>query len=43
MISLDQAKSLVSLLEEGKQEDANAMLASLVDDASNPLFNEVGN
>ncbi|RXJ72931.1 protein phosphatase [Veronia nyctiphanis] len=42
MISLDQARELVSLLEDGKQEDANAMLASLVDDASNPLFNEVG-
>ncbi|OEE61044.1 protein phosphatase [Enterovibrio norvegicus FF-33] len=42
MITLDQAKELVSLLEEGNQEGANELLAKLTGDPRNPLFNEVG-
>ncbi|WP_028024794.1 protein phosphatase CheZ [Enterovibrio calviensis] len=42
MITLDQAKELVSLLEEGNQESANELLAKLASDTRNPLFNEVG-
>lgn len=42
MITLDQAKELVSLLEEGNQDGANELLAKLASDVRNPLFNEVG-
>ncbi|WP_407331057.1 protein phosphatase CheZ [Enterovibrio sp. 27052020O] len=42
MITLDQAKELVSLLEDGNQESANELLVKLSGDTRNPLFNEVG-
>lgn len=42
MITLDQAKELVSLLEEGNQEGANELLVKIAGDSRNPLFNEVG-
>ncbi|UTV27012.1 protein phosphatase CheZ [Photobacterium atrarenae] len=42
MISLDQAKQLVSLLEEGKQDEANTLVQSLVSDSRDPVYAEVG-
>ncbi|MDP5254781.1 MULTISPECIES: protein phosphatase CheZ [unclassified Vibrio] len=42
MISLEQAKSLVSFLEEGKQVEANQLLASLVKQSDESLLREVG-
>ncbi|KLV05857.1 protein phosphatase [Photobacterium aquae] len=42
MITLDQAKQLVSMLEEGNQDDANAMLNRLVSDNRDPVLAEVG-
>ncbi|MDX1302336.1 protein phosphatase CheZ [Photobacterium sp.] len=42
MISLDQAKQLVSLLEQGKQADANLLVQTLVSDSHDPMFAEVG-
>lgn len=42
MISLDQAKELVSLLEDGKQDEANALLQSAVADSRDPVYAEVG-
>lgn len=42
MITLDQAKQLVSLLEQGNQEDANALLNRLVADNRDPVYAEVG-
>lgn len=42
MITLDQAKELVSLLEEGNQDGANELLVKVTSDTRNPLFNEVG-
>ncbi|PSW07579.1 protein phosphatase CheZ [Photobacterium lipolyticum] len=42
MISLDQAKQLVSLLEQGKQADANSLVQTLVSDSHDPMFAEVG-
>lgn len=42
MISLDQAKQLVRLLEDGKQADANLLVQTLVSDSHDPMFAEVG-
>ena len=42
MISLEQAKQLVSLLEQGKQTDANSLVQTLVSDSHEPMFTEVG-
>ncbi|MCG7499135.1 protein phosphatase CheZ [Vibrio sp. Of7-15] len=43
MISLDQAKQLVAFLENEQQEEANALLNSIVSDANNnPMFTEIG-
>lgn len=42
MITLDQAKQLVALLEDGDQDNANALLAEITSEAREPLYNEVG-
>ncbi|MGF1714611.1 protein phosphatase CheZ [Photobacterium chitinilyticum] len=42
MISLDQAKQLVSLLEDGKQDEANILVQGLVSDSRDPVYAEVG-
>ncbi|MGF1730455.1 protein phosphatase CheZ [Photobacterium kasasachensis] len=42
MISLDQAKQLVSLLEDGKQDEANTLVQGLVSDSRDPVYAEVG-
>ncbi|MDV6251541.1 protein phosphatase CheZ [Vibrio sp. EA2] len=42
MISLEQAKSLVQMLENGQQEQANMLVASLYDGAENPMLQEIG-
>ncbi len=42
MISLEQAKSLVQMLENGEQEQANLLVASLHDGYDNPMLREIG-
>ncbi|WP_150137841.1 protein phosphatase CheZ [Candidatus Enterovibrio escicola] len=42
MITLEQAKKLVSFLEEGNKKDANELLVKMSSDPYNPLFKEVG-
>ncbi|MGP8307296.1 protein phosphatase CheZ [Vibrio sp. YIC-376] len=42
MISLEQAKSLVQMLENGQQEQANMLVASLYDGTENPMLQEIG-
>ncbi len=42
MVSLDQAKELVNLLEQGCQEEADAFVCQLVNDTREPIFEEVG-
>lgn len=42
MISLEQAKELVVLLEEGKQVEANEKVLSIYQSAENPMLQEVG-
>ncbi|MBR9787918.1 MAG: protein phosphatase CheZ [Vibrionaceae bacterium] len=42
MISLEQAKSLVHMLENGQQEQANMLVASLYEGAENPMLQEIG-
>ena len=42
MISIEQAKSLVEMLENGEQNQANALVASIYESDGNPMFNEVG-
>lgn len=42
MISLEQAKELVSLLENGQQTEANALVKALVVDNPDPMLAEVG-
>lgn len=42
MIALEQAKELVSLLEEGKQDEADQILLSISQTAENPMLKEVG-
>jgi chemotaxis protein CheZ len=42
MISLDQAKQLVELLEQDKQDEANQLVMSAVQGVNNPLVQQVG-
>ncbi|WP_087021476.1 protein phosphatase CheZ [Thaumasiovibrio subtropicus] len=42
MVSLDQAKELVTLLEDGRQEEADALVGQWVHDTRQPIFEEVG-
>lgn len=42
MISLEQAKQLVELLENGQQQDANILVKGIYEDASNPMLQEIG-
>ncbi len=42
MISLEQAKSLVQMLENGEQDQANLLVASLYDGTENPMLQEIG-
>lgn len=42
MISLEQANKLVALLEEGKQQEADNIVLSLLKGRENPIVNEVG-
>lgn len=42
MISLDQAKQLVTLLEDGKQDEADMLVQTLVSDSRDPVYAEVG-
>ncbi|QIA62851.1 protein phosphatase [Vibrio astriarenae] len=42
MISLQQAKELVALLENEQQQDANSLLLSIYRDSENAILNEIG-
>lgn len=42
MIGLEQARELVTLLENGKQEEADAMLVTICQARENPIINQVG-
>ncbi len=42
MISLEQAKELVQLLEQGRQDDANRLFTYVYESANNPMFKEIG-
>ncbi|CAH8219927.1 protein phosphatase CheZ [Vibrio aestuarianus] len=42
MISLEQAKELVQLLENEQQEQADLLLKDIYDNASNPMLQEIG-
>ena len=42
MISLEQAKLLVELIENGQQMEANALVASIYESAGNPMLQEIG-
>ena len=42
MISLEQAKELVQLLENGQQDQANQLFKETYDKASNPMLQEIG-
>ncbi|WP_413284870.1 protein phosphatase CheZ [Vibrio sp. MA40-2] len=42
MISLEQARTLVELLEAGKQKEANDIVLSILKGRENPIINEVG-
>ncbi|WP_413110691.1 protein phosphatase CheZ [Thaumasiovibrio sp. DFM-14] len=42
MVSLDQARSLVSLLEQGHQAEADAFVLQLVSETREPIYEEVG-
>ncbi|MGD8111234.1 protein phosphatase CheZ [Vibrio sp. TRT 21S02] len=42
MISLEQAKQLVELLEEGQQEEADQLVKGIYEKASNPMLQEIG-
>lgn len=42
MISLEQAKSLVELLENGEQAQADALVASIYEDKGNLMLQEIG-
>lgn len=42
MITLEQAKELVALLENGQQDEANQIVQMLASQSYNTLFNEVG-
>lgn len=42
MISLEQAKELVELLENGLQDEANLLLKRIYESERNPMFKEIG-
>ncbi|CAE6912159.1 protein phosphatase CheZ [Vibrio sp. B1FLJ16] len=42
MISLEQAKSLVQMLENEEQEQANRLVASIYEGTENPMLQEIG-
>lgn len=42
MISLEQAKQLVEMLEAGQQQEANLLVKDLYENTSNPMFQEIG-
>lgn len=42
MISLEQAKELVQLLEQGQKDEANRLLTYVFESASNPMLQEIG-
>ncbi|ASK54856.1 protein phosphatase CheZ [Vibrio tarriae] len=42
MISLEQAKELVQLLEQGQQDEANRFFTYVYESANNPMFKEIG-
>ncbi|MCR9386914.1 protein phosphatase CheZ [Vibrio metoecus] len=42
MISLEQAKELVQLLEQGQKDEANHLLTYVFESASNPMLQEIG-
>ncbi|BCK03650.1 TPA: protein phosphatase CheZ [Vibrio cholerae] len=42
MISLEQAKELVQLLEQGQQSEANRLFTYVYESANNPMFKEIG-
>ncbi|WP_418113364.1 protein phosphatase CheZ [Vibrio scophthalmi] len=42
MISLEQAKQLVELLESGQQQEADALVKNINDAASEPMLQEIG-
>jgi len=42
MISLEQAKQLVEMLEAGQQQEANLFVKDLYENTSNPMFQEIG-
>ncbi|KGY12927.1 protein phosphatase [Vibrio tubiashii] len=42
MISLEQAKQLVEMLEAGQQQEANLLVKNLYENTSNPMFQEIG-
>lgn len=42
MISLEQAKHLVELLESEEQQQADALVKEIYEDASNPMLQEIG-
>ncbi|KOO02096.1 protein phosphatase CheZ [Vibrio nereis] len=42
MISLDQAKQLVELLENGQQQEANVLVKDLYERTSTPVLQEIG-
>ncbi|MFM2589281.1 protein phosphatase CheZ [Vibrio sp. TBV020] len=42
MISLEQAKQLVELLEEGQQQEADLLVKDIYENISNPMLQEIG-
>ncbi|PMH41022.1 protein phosphatase [Vibrio sp. 10N.286.49.B3] len=42
MISLEQAKELVELLENNKQQEANALVTAVYEGPKNPMIQEIG-
>lgn len=42
MITLDQAKQLVCLLEDGQQTEANALMQMIIAETREPMYEEVG-
>lgn len=42
MISLEQAKQLVELLEEGQQQEADILVRDIYENTSNPMLQEIG-
>ncbi|MEX0335545.1 protein phosphatase CheZ, partial [Vibrio tubiashii] len=42
MISLEQAKQLVEMLEAGQQQEADLLVKDIYQNDSNPMFQEIG-